>query len=94
MWRLYEVIVLGRAQRVLERLADSLDGEEIRDIVDSLEDDPYPADAYPANEEQNERYVYVGENRRWIVSYELDEESLTVYVHSIERRLSADLDPR
>lgn len=91
---MYEVIVLGKAQRVLERLAGSLDGEEIGGIVDSLEDDPDPSEAHPAQDDPNARYIYVGENRRWIVSYEIDEDSLTVYVHSIERRLSADLDPR
>lgn len=91
---MYRIVELRRAQVVLESLRGTLDGEEMREIIDSLEKNPNPQLAYEAAGEVNGRFFYVGENRKWMVSYEIDEEISTVYVHSIERRLSAGLDPR
>ena len=91
---MYNVIVLRKAQRVLEQLAGSLDGVEIEGIINSLADDPDPQEAWTPDGEPQSKFVYVGENRKWIIIYEIDKESMAVYVHSIERRPSANLDPR
>jgi hypothetical protein len=91
---LYSVIVLRKAQRVLEGLDGLLDGVEIEAIIDSLADDPDPEEAWTPDGEPQSKFIYSGENRKWIIIYEIDEEGLVVYVHSIERRPSLNLDPR
>jgi len=91
---LYSVIVLRRAQRIIEQLEGSLDGVEINELISSLEDDPDPQEAWSPEGEPQSKFIYVGENRKWIIIFEIDEEGLFVYVHSIERRPSAGLDPR
>lgn len=91
---MYSVIVLRKAQRVIEQLDGSLDGVEIDAIIESLPDDPAPSEAWTPEGEPHSKFFYVGENRKWMVAYEIDEASLVVYVHSIERRQSANLDPR
>ncbi len=91
---LFSVIVLRKAQRVIEGLAHTLDGEEVEDVVGSLADDPDPPEAWTPDGDPGSRFIYVGENRKWMIVYEIDEEGSVVYVHSVERRPSADLDPR
>ena len=91
---MYNVIVLRKAQRVLERLDGLLDGVEIDGIINSLADDPDPEEAWTPDGEPQSKFIYAGENRKWIIIYEIDEEGLVVYVHSIERRPSSNLDPR
>jgi len=91
---LYSVIVLQKAQRVIAELDGSLDGLEIEEIVTSLADNPDREDAWTPEGEPQTKFIYVGENRKWMIVYEIDEEGLVVYVHSVERRPSANLDPR
>ena len=91
---MYSVIVLQKAQRVIAELDGSLDGLEIEEIVTSLADNPDREDAWTPEGEPQTKFIYVGENRKWMIVYEIDEEGLVVYVHSVERRPSANLDPR
>jgi hypothetical protein len=91
---LYSVIVLQKAQRVIEELDGSLDGLEIDEIVSSLADNPDREDAWTPDGEPQTKFGYVGENRKRMIAYEINEAGLVVYVHSIERRPSANLDPR
>jgi hypothetical protein len=91
---LYGIIVLQKAQRVIEQLDGSLDSVEIEAVIESLADDPDPQEAWTAAAEPENKFSYVGENRKWVIDYEIDDQGSFVYVHSIERRPSANLDPR
>lgn len=91
---MYSIIVLRRAQSSIERLHGSMDGVETEATIGYLAVDPNPQEASSPEGEPQSKFINVGENRKWMIVYEIDEEGLVVYVHSIERRPSANLDPR
>ena len=93
---MYRVELLQRARRQLQELVDSDEGNHaiVRSALDQLAVNAKPRDYWDCEDEEDIRFIYTGVNRKWKITYEIADQGLVVYVHSMDLRPSLALDPR
>ncbi len=91
---MYRVELLQMARRQLAQLAGSADEAVVVAALDQLVLNPRPRNYWHFEEDEDVKYIYAGEDRAWMVTYEIEDEDRVVYVHSIDPRPSRKLDPR
>lgn len=91
---MYEVRPLRRALKRLEEIRDTNDEKTIEDMFSQLSLNPRPRDYWDCEDDAEAKYIYAGQDRKWMITYEIDDRDGVVYVHSIDPRPSMVFDPR
>ena len=91
---LYLVELLSRARRQWQEMAGTRDEPVVKPALDQLALRPRPEHYWNYVDHGDFKIIYAGENRDWMITYEIDDAQNVVFVHSIEPRPTRSLDPR
>lgn len=91
---MFHVELLPRARRQWQDLAGTRDEAVVKPALDQLALNPRPGNYWNYVDHGDFKIIYAGDERDWMITFEIEDEGQIVFVHSVEPRPTRDLDPR